>query len=131
MTKKSKPKIDDKTGKYLKNNKKQKSGLNRSILDKCWHKLEIYLKYKAIKENKIWFKINPNFTSQECADCGHIHPDNRKEQKFCCLRCGHIDNADHNAAMVIKKRAINLLIYSGTELSSIRSFTRYRAWSNK
>ncbi|NBW56434.1 hypothetical protein EBR43_01345, partial [bacterium] len=32
--------------------------------------------------------------------------------------CGHLDNADRNAAIVIKKRAINLMLHSGTELTS-------------
>ncbi len=66
----------------------------------------------------MWFKVPANHTSQECAECGHIHPDNRKTQKiFCCLKCGYTDNADHNAARVIKKRALKLILDSGTELS--------------
>ncbi len=117
MTKKAKPKKSKKTSNYIKNNKKQKSGLNKAILDKSWNKFEVYIKYKAIRANKIWFKIPANYTSQECADCGHIHPDNRKQAIFCCSLCGHTDNADHNAARVIKKRAINLITNSGTELS--------------
>lgn len=57
-------------------------------------------------------------TSQECVDCGHTHPDNRKNQEtFSCVSCGHSGNADENAAEVIKKRAINLILDSGTELS--------------
>ncbi|WP_158650727.1 zinc ribbon domain-containing protein, partial [Acinetobacter indicus] len=49
--------------------------------------------------------------------CGHTHPDNRKSQdKFKCVSCGHIDNADHNASVVIKNRAINLILDSGTLL---------------
>jgi putative transposase len=36
---------------------------------------------------------------------------------FICERCGYTDNADHNAAKVIKKRAIKLILHSGTELS--------------
>ena len=118
MTKKPKPKKDEKTEKYLKNNRRKKAKLNSSILDKCWHKLETYLKYKVVKAKKMWFKVPANYTSQECAEYGHIHPDNRKTQKiFCCLKCGHTDNADHNAARVIKKRALNLFSDSGTELS--------------
>jgi len=67
----------------------------------------------------MWYKVLANHTSQECAECGHIHPQNRRSQTdFCCLSCGHIDNADRNAARVIKKRALKLLLYSGTELSS-------------
>ena len=37
--------------------------------------------------------------------------------EFLCLSCGHTDNADNNAARVIKKRAIKLVMDSGTELT--------------
>jgi putative transposase len=74
--------------------------------------------YKAKRENKVVFKVSPHYTSQECADCGHIQPKNRKTQEsFKCCSCGHAENADINAAKVIKKRAINLIKHSGTELS--------------
>jgi putative transposase len=57
-------------------------------------------------------------TSQECAECERIHPDNRQSQaRFVCVSCGYSDNADRNAALVIAKRAIKLITYSGTELS--------------
>ena len=47
-----------------------------------------------------------------------MNPDNRKSQElFKCENCGHTDNADKNAAEVIKKRAIKLILNSGTELS--------------
>ena len=36
---------------------------------------------------------------------------------FVCVSCGHTDNADKNASEVIKKRAIKLILDSGTELS--------------
>jgi len=95
-----------------------KSGLNRSILDKAWHKLEAFTKYKAYRAGKITFRVPAPYTSQECAVCGHIHPDNRQSQElFLCSICGNTDNADNNAAKVIKKRAINLILDSGTELS--------------
>ena len=58
-------------------------------------KLERYISYKAQKKDKAFFKVSAQFTSQECAACGHIHPDNRKQQKsFVCIECGHSDNAD-------------------------------------
>ena len=97
---------------------KAKSGLNRSILDKGWHKLEAYLTYKSQKRGKALFKVNAQHTSQACADCGHTHPSNRQSQShFECQSCGHADNADRNAARVIKQKAINLILASGTELS--------------
>ena len=68
--------------------------------------------------DKALFKVAPNYTSQECADCGHTQPENRKSQEiFSCLRCGNTGNADENAAKVIKNRAIDLILDSGTELS--------------
>lgn len=95
-----------------------KSGLNRSILDKGWHQIEVFLTYKAQRAGKALFKVPAHYTSQECADCGHTHPNNRKSQSlFNCERCGHSDNADRNATGVIKKRAINFILDSGTELS--------------
>ena len=117
MTKKPKTKQDEK-GKYLANRARAKAGLNKSMLDKNWYKLEAYTKYKAHNAGKAFFKVAPNHTSQECAHCHHIHPDSRKSQsKFLCVRCGHTDNADFNAAKVIKWRAIQLLLNAGTELS--------------
>jgi len=118
MTKRAKPKQDEETGRYLPNNAKAKSGLNRSILSVGWHQLETFTKYKAHRANKTVFKINPSYSSQECADCGHTSPDNRESQEsFVCKECGHTSNADLNAACVLKKRAINTIRYSGTELS--------------
>ncbi len=118
MTKAPLPKKDKITKKWASNHKKSKAGLNKSILDKGWSQIEAFIDYKATRAGKIMLKISAYQTSIECADCGHTHPDNRKTQKvFICENCGHQDNADRNAARVIKKRAIKLLLYSGTELS--------------
>ena len=117
MTRRPKPKQDPQTGKWLRNGAAAKSGLNKSMLNLGLYKFENYLTYKMERRNKPLFKVSPYLTSQECAHCGYIHPDNRKERAdFECLSCGHIDNADHNAALVIRKRAIKLLLNSGTEL---------------
>ena len=117
MTRKPKAKQDE-NGKWLKNGARAKAALSKSILDKSWHLLEAFTKYKAKNKGKIVFKVSPNHTSQECAHCHHIHPKNRKEQDtFLCISCGHTDNADINAAKVIKQRAIQFILNSGTELS--------------
>ena len=43
--------------------------------------------------------INPAYTSQKCACCGHTHKDNRQSQsRFICLECGYKENADINGA---------------------------------
>ena len=49
--------------------------------------------------------VNPAYTSQMCPICGHIGKENRKTQeKFCCVKCGHTDNADVNASINIMNR---------------------------
>jgi putative transposase len=117
MTRRPKPKQDPQTGKWLRNGATAKSALNKSMLNLGLYKFENLLSYKMERLNKPLFKVSPYQTSQECAHCGYIHPDNRKNQSdFQCLSCGHTDNADHNAALVIRKRAIDLLLNSGTEL---------------
>jgi putative transposase len=117
MTTKPKAKQTD-TGKWEKNGANAKAGLNKSILDKGWHQLESFIKYKSYRAGKAWFKVPAYQTSQECAACSHTHPNNRKSQdRFQCESCGYTDNADHNAAEVIKKRAIDLILDPGTGLS--------------
>ncbi|MCF2849110.1 transposase, partial [Pseudoalteromonas sp. ACER1] len=117
MTRKPKAKQDEQ-GRYVSNKAKQKAGLNKSILNVGWHIIETYTKYKAYQAGKAVFKIPAPHTSQECAKCDHTHPDNRKSQElFVCGNCGNTDNADNNASKVIKKRAINLILDTGTVLS--------------
>ncbi|EPZ5429911.1 RNA-guided endonuclease InsQ/TnpB family protein [Vibrio diabolicus] len=117
MTRKPKAKQNEQ-GRYVSNKAKQKAGLNKSILKVGWHIIETYTKYKAYQAGKAVFKIPAPYTSQECAQCDHTHPDNRKSQElFVCGNCGNTDNADNNASLVIKKRAINLILDTGTVLS--------------
>ena len=116
MTKKPAPKKDE-SGRFIPNKAKAKAGLNKAILNVGWYKIASFLRYKAVKLGKAVFTVNASYTSQECAICGHTHPDNRKSQeRFKCVSCGHVDNADHNASQVIKNRAIKLVLDSGTLL---------------
>ena len=67
--------------------------------------LRQFLQYKSALAGVPIVAIDPRNTSRECSECGHIAKANRKTQdKFCCLLCGHTDNADKNAARVISGR---------------------------
>jgi putative transposase len=110
MTKAPKPKQNEQ-GQYIPNGAKAKAGLNRELLSKGLGKTISLLEYKARRRGKIVIKVPAHHSSQECALCGHIHPDNRKTQsEFFCLLCGNQDNADLNAAKVIAKRGIQFLL---------------------
>lgn len=78
-----------------------KTGLNREILNVGWHQIETMLAYKAAH----LVKVNPAYTSQTCAACGHVDSRSRESQSvFVCTACGHRDNADRNAAINILNR---------------------------
>ena len=87
-------------------NVKAKSGLNREILASGWGRLERNLAYKA----GLVVKVDPAYTSQTCAQCGHVNKENRKTQAtFQCTACGHTANADRNAAVNILDRGLPLI----------------------
>ena len=87
-------------------NVKQKSGLNREILNTGWGQLERNLDYKAGRV----LKVDAAYTSQTCSACGHISKENRRTQAtFKCVACGFKANADHNAALNILERGLALL----------------------
>ena len=50
-------------------------------------------------------------TSRECSKCRDIRKSNRPTQEaFLCRACGHSDNADVNAALVIRERFLDPLL---------------------
>ena len=125
MTRKPKAKKCEKTGRWLKNKAKAKAGLNKAMLHNGLGKLKDMTYYKAKRFGKAFFLINPSYSSQECADCGHIHPDNRKSQSiFKCVACGVERNADENAGIVLQNRAIKLILDPGTGLHGKKSMPK-------
>jgi transposase len=58
-----------------------------------------YLTYKARECGISVVSVNPEDTSRQCADCGHVAESNRPTRsEFECERCGTSANADYNAA---------------------------------
>jgi putative transposase len=85
-------------------NVRQKTGLNRSILDQGWYEFRRQLEYKQRWNGGTVIAVPPRNTSRTCPQCGHVCADNRKSQAvFCCVRCGHTGNADLVAAINIKR----------------------------
>jgi putative transposase len=77
----------------------QKSGLNRAILDKGRHMLELALRNAARTTGTTVVLADPAYTSQTCHACRHVDPENRQSQAvFECTSCGHQDHAGVNAA---------------------------------
>lgn len=75
------------------------SGFNPSILDQGWYELRRQLEYKQRWRGGQVLAINPAYTRQKCANCGHTVKENRQSQRqFACLECEYTENADINGA---------------------------------
>ena len=69
--------------------------------------LRTFIEYKAKRAGIRIEPVDPKYTSQTCAECGHCEKGNRHTQaSFRCKVCGHKDHADRNAARNIRARAL-------------------------
>lgn len=68
--------------------------------------LQEFAAYKAAAKGIQVVMVDPAYTSQRCNRCGYVDKGNRDRARFDCLNCGHSDDADHNAALNIRDRAI-------------------------
>ncbi|MDA8317661.1 MAG: transposase [Actinomycetota bacterium] len=111
MTRTPKPKPDpDRPGAFLPNGARSKAGLNRAILDQGWGRFLRRLEDKAAASGVIVVRVDPAYTSQTCAHCGHVARESRESQAaFSCVACGHKANADINAARNILARGLALV----------------------
>ncbi len=95
-------------------NVRAKAGLNRSILDQGWSEFVRQLDYKLQWKGGWLVRVPAPYTSQTCSSCGHVSPDNRKNQAvFHCRACGHKEHADINAAKNIRARGHRVLACGG------------------
>lgn len=92
MSKRAKAKVDPHNpGVFLPNGQTAKRGLNRKL---------------RLSGGQI-VEVDPQNTSRRCSSCGYVAQENRESQAvFLCKKCGHEDNADHNAAVNIVDRAL-------------------------
>jgi len=91
-------------------NVRQKSGLNRSILDQGWGMFRSQLAYKLEWNGGMLLAVPPQYSSQECPACHHIAKENRKTQaQFACVSCNYKNHADVVGAMNTLERGYRLL----------------------
>ena len=91
-------------------NVKQKSGLNRSILDQSWFEFRRQLAYKLAWNGGHLIAVPPQNTNRTCPCCGYTAKENRQTQAdFECVGCGYTENADIVGAINILQRGQEIL----------------------
>ena len=88
---------------------KQKSGLNRAILDQGWAEFRRQLEYKTQWAGSMLVAVPAHHTSQTCPRCRHVAPANRRTQaQFRCVACGYTAHADWVGAINVLERGLAL-----------------------
>lgn len=105
MKQRCKPKQDPQTGRYIQNGQTAKTALNKAISDASWYSLRVKTEHQARKLGNWVVDAPAHHSSQECSECHYISPGNRVGEKFICESCGHHEDADVDAAVVIADRA--------------------------
>jgi putative transposase len=89
---------------------RQKSGLNRAILDQGWGELRRQLAYKLDRNGGMLLAVPQHNTSRTCPACDPISKENRQTQaKFLCVDCGYENHADVVGAINILARGHRVL----------------------
>ena len=83
--------------------------LAKSISDASWYQFTQWLDYYG----KIWDKaviaVSPNYTSQDCSNCGHRVKKSLSTRTHSCINCGLEICRDTNAALNILKKGMGIL----------------------
>jgi len=80
--------------------------MNRRLHSLPFGKIQEYITYKANFEGVPVVKTDPEYTSQECLNCGHTSRSNRNKGRFKCVECEWQDHSDRKASVSIAERGI-------------------------
>ena len=84
--------------------------LAKSISDAAWTQFRDRIQYFALKFGKVAIAVPPNYTSQNCSQCGATVKKSLSVRTHVC-KCGMILDRDENAAINILIKALQILGY--------------------
>lgn len=92
--------------------------LAKAISDVSWSQMIEYTSYKAANAGKKMLKVRPNFTSQDCSNCGNRQKMPLELRLYECSNCHISIGRDLNAAINIKTVGLNSLGNQSLEATS-------------
>ena len=108
---------------------------NHAVFDLNYH-LILVVKYRrqvftdeiaaAFREMATKIGDMHGVTIKECSVCHHVDSGNRHGSKFKCVKCGHTDHSDTNAAKVVRHRAIKNIMAKAVVRKQVKTMTTGR-----
>ncbi|WP_133087845.1 RNA-guided endonuclease InsQ/TnpB family protein, partial [Virgibacillus indicus] len=83
--------------------------LSKSVSDAGWGMFRNMLSYKCERNGGLLIKVNPEFTSQDCSNCGTRVKKSLSIRTHICKSCGTILDRDYNASLNILRRGLEQL----------------------
>lgn len=90
-----------------------KRGLNRGMRFVRHHAILRKIEIVAERLGIGVIKVNPAGTSQTCSSCQHADGESRDGERFQCVSCGRVMNADGNASCNIMGRGTGINVPAG------------------
>ena len=94
-------------------NSSAKRALNRKIMSMAWGRFFTILKYKLDDCGSLAMRVDSKYTSQTCSNCGVVNKENRDGKLYSCNQCGIVIDADHNAAINILRKGMDVIAFLG------------------
>jgi putative transposase len=81
--------------------------LAKSINDAGWSQLRKWIEYFGIKYGKLTIAVSPEYTSQDCYNCGKRIKKSLSTRTHVCT-CGYVCHRDTNASLnILIRQAID------------------------
>lgn len=80
--------------------------LAKSISDASWYQFRVWIEYFGQIFGRTTIAVAPQYTSQDCSNCGKRVQKTLSTRTHKCPHCGYTANRDENAAINILKKGI-------------------------
>ena len=88
--------------------------LAKSISDASWYQFRVWIEYFGRLFGRTTVAVAPQYTSQNCSNCGEKVQKTLSTRTHKCPHCGYQADRDENAAINILKKAIGTTGHVGT-----------------
>ncbi|WP_310481971.1 transposase [Chamaesiphon sp. VAR_48_metabat_403] len=97
--------------------------LAKSISDASWYQFRVWIEYFGRIFGRTTIAVAPQYTSQDCSNCGKRVQKTLSTRTHKCPHCGYTADRDENAAINILKKGIATTGHVGSsELDSVNAW---------